>query len=262
MKKVTVLVLTMLISAIQAFGQESRFSLDLATDLSIGAAVLALNGVSYLADPVISDQTDISAINSFDRSLMFEIDGTMDDISTYGAYASLLVPASIFLHLDFEMDNLLTYGVMYSEAFLLANGTKEILKTFISRYRPYTYFGDISLDPDADDYYNSFPSGHTTFAFMSSAFLTTTLLLEKAPASLSIPIISASYLLSGTVAVLRITSGAHFPTDVLVGAGIGSLAGWLVPFLHYNGELETDEGSGLLAYNPSQGLTVGWKINF
>jgi membrane-associated phospholipid phosphatase len=31
---------------------------------------------------------------------------------------------------------------------------------------------------------------------------------------------------------MRITSGSHFLTDVLAGAAIGSLYGWLIPWLH------------------------------
>jgi membrane-associated phospholipid phosphatase len=35
-----------------------------------------------------------------------------------------------------------------------------------------------------------------------------------------------------TTAITRVTSGRHFPTDVLVGAAVGSLTGWLIPRLH------------------------------
>jgi membrane-associated phospholipid phosphatase len=31
---------------------------------------------------------------------------------------------------------------------------------------------------------------------------------------------------------MRIVSGSHFLSDVFVGAAIGSLYGWLLPFLH------------------------------
>ena len=41
-----------------------------------------------------------------------------------------------------------------------------------------------------------------------------------------------SYALATGVAVLRVSSGKHFLSDVLVGAVIGSAVGFLVPFFH------------------------------
>ena len=41
-----------------------------------------------------------------------------------------------------------------------------------------------------------------------------------------------SYTLAVGVASMRVYSGAHFLTDVLVGAAIGSIYGSLIPILH------------------------------
>jgi membrane-associated phospholipid phosphatase len=38
--------------------------------------------------------------------------------------------------------------------------------------------------------------------------------------------------LAGTVGYLRMAAGYHYPTDVLVGAGVGTSIGLLVPWLH------------------------------
>jgi membrane-associated phospholipid phosphatase len=34
------------------------------------------------------------------------------------------------------------------------------------------------------------------------------------------------------VGALRVAAGKHFPTDIIVGAVLGSAIGWLVPTLH------------------------------
>jgi membrane-associated phospholipid phosphatase len=46
---------------------------------------------------------------------------------------------------------------------------------------------------------------------------------------------AGSLVAAGTVGYLRYDSGNHFPTDILAGAAIGGLAGWMVPRLHETG---------------------------
>ena len=45
---------------------------------------------------------------------------------------------------------------------------------------------------------------------------------------------NAALLFGGAAAVgtLRVAAGRHFPTDVLAGAALGSLIGWLIPTVH------------------------------
>jgi membrane-associated phospholipid phosphatase len=120
---------------------------------------------------------------------------------------------------------------MYTEAFLLTYGTKDLLKFAVARNRPYTYFGDVPAG-DEEDYYNSFPSGHTAFAFLGASFLSATFAAEYPDSKWKAPLIAGSYTLATGIALMRILSGNHFLTDVLVGAAIGSFYGRLVPALH------------------------------
>jgi membrane-associated phospholipid phosphatase len=83
-----------------------------------------------------------------------------------------------------------------------------------------------------DDYYNSFPSGSTAYAFLGATFLSTTFSREYPESKWKLPVILGSYTLASGIASMRILSGSHFPSDVLIGAVIGSLYGWLIPVLH------------------------------
>jgi membrane-associated phospholipid phosphatase len=127
---------------------------------------------------------------------------------------------------------------MYVQAFLLTNGTVAILKTSVGRTRPFVYNPDAPLEeklkPDAR---KSFPSGHTATAFVGAVFLGTT--HEKLyPGSSANPWVwTGSLLGASAVGYLRYAAGKHYPTDILAGAAIGSLFGWLVPKLH-----EIDDG--------------------
>jgi hypothetical protein len=61
-----------------------------------------------------------------------------------------------------------------------------------------------------------------------------------------------SILLAGTTGYLRVASDQHYVTDVMVGAAVGSLSGFLVPWLfHYR---TSGGGNPLAASLPGGGF--------
>ncbi|MBO8171847.1 MAG: phosphatase PAP2 family protein [Bacillaceae bacterium] len=93
----------------------------------------------------------------------------------------------------------------------------QMIKRKISRPRPYMVHNHLhTISDPLKDY--SFPSGHTTAIFS----LSTTL-------SLSVPIL-ATFLfpLSVLVGISRIYLGLHYPTDVGIGAMIGTITALLI----------------------------------
>ncbi|WP_298449860.1 phosphatase PAP2 family protein [uncultured Marinobacter sp.] len=94
--------------------------------------------------------------------------------------------------------------------------TYKILKRWLIRERPFISFPSISCGTPPLDRY-SFPSGHTLHAacFQTILFMTMPkLALATAPFTLS-------------VAASRVVLGLHYPSDVLAGAFIGGLMGYL-----------------------------------
>jgi membrane-associated phospholipid phosphatase len=78
----------------------------------------------------------------------------------------------------------------------------------------------------------SFFSGHTSISFASIVFLARTYAALH-PDSRWKPVVWATGISTATlVGILRILSGKHFPTDVLVGALVGSFIGFVIPKLH------------------------------
>lgn len=73
------------------------------------------------------------------------------------------------------------------------------------------------LRPDGSDYF-SFPSSHTTLAFVSATFLH----MEYKDQSIWYGV--AGYSIATASGVLRMLNNKHWMSDVLVGAGIGILA--------------------------------------
>jgi membrane-associated phospholipid phosphatase len=166
-----------------------------------------------------------------DRGLMFSYNRPLDTISDYGVYGLLLLPTVSLAGNIKDAKAWLTYGIMYAQAFCFTFGTKDLLKNAIIRYRPYMYSGGIP-DGMMTDYYNSFPSGSTALAFLSAGFLSATFSAEYPDSKWKIPIITGAYSVAAGIAACRIGSGSHFLTDVLAGAAIGTLYGWVIPLLH------------------------------
>jgi undecaprenyl-diphosphatase len=182
--------------------------------------------------PELPDSLNSSDVNTFDRSLMVPyFNSTIANTAT--AMMVIMVGLSPVLPVldNFNMNTIITYGVMYSQAFLLTFGTRNILKNTIPRFRPYSYDGRNPQSLETYDY-NSFPSGSTSMTFLAATFASTTFSLEYPDSKWKWPIIAGSYTLAASVGIMRIISGQHFITDVIAGAAIGSLYGWIVPFLH------------------------------
>lgn len=220
---------------------ESQFRLDLRTDLVLGTGALGLFATSRLLPAREAPQRPESQINRLDAGLIAPYRPGVDTASTIAAYAALLLPSVAVLYEIGFPDRFVAYGVMYAEAFLLAYGTKDILKAAVSRHRPYTYREGAPAG-EADEYADSLPSGHTTLAFLGASFLTATFGREYQQSPWRVPLSAGAFGLAGFVAVTRVVSGSHFVTDVAVGAAIGTLWGFLVPALHRWGPGESEDG--------------------
>ena len=213
---------------------ESVFTYNLKNDIILGTLSLGV----FVSPIFVNNQpgnipTGLTKddVNIFDRTLMFSYNKSLDKISDYGVYAFLTLPVISLAGQIKDVNAWLTYGIMYTEAFLLTYGTKDLLKNAIIRYRPYVYSDGIPVGLE-DDYHNSFPSGSTSLAFLSAGFLTSTFSAEYPDSKWKLPVVIGSYAVATGIAACRIVSGSHFLTDVLAGAAIGSLYGWVIPLIH------------------------------
>src|SRR5262249_20864885 len=114
-----------------------------------------------------------------------------------------------------------------------------IMADVVGRERP---FGRLCIGEKADSYeckasgrYRSFYSGHTVMAFTAASLVCEThaaLPLYGAPWDATA--CTTGLLMAAAVGTLRVVADRHYATDVVLGATIGTTAGFIVPWLlHY-----------------------------
>jgi len=226
-----------------ATSSESHFQLhplaDLATlSLSSSAIVLpmTLDHTKYWEEPLGSPDD----INWLDHFALNRWSPNIDKFSTLMAGGSIALP---FLFTLFDTlhnhtgDYFLDEAGVFTESLLVTIGVTELAKHLIHRPRPYVYNQEVpEEDKKKTDAYLSFWSEHTAItACALTSFAYIQLKDNPGKTTTKLALLSALTVIP-TVGVLMVLSGHHYPSDVLVGAGVGTALGLLIPYLHLRHE--------------------------
>jgi membrane-associated phospholipid phosphatase len=223
----------------------SPYSLHLQLDFPLALGGAALRGVAEGVDRLrYRDSTDYAQLTRaelgpYDRWAIGYYSRPADLWSTALTAAELAVPVALD---GWDMAagkearlGVITDLIIYSEVYFYSSSLAVFAKSLHWHPRPLAF---TSRAPAAarksSDAGSSFFSAHTTSAFASAVFTGYTFQL-KHPDSPFVPWLWGGMLgAASTVGALRIYSGKHFPSDVAVGAAVGSLAGYGIPRLHLN----------------------------
>jgi len=195
--------------------------------------------INYLSEEELKNLNS-SKINSFDR-------GATDNWSPKLSETSSLIKNSLkYTPILFSIpyiknkswNNIFTLGLIYAEGYFVTIGASRSTKIIVQRKRPYLY-NTATIPEDeknllSQDYnsYLSFFSGHTAISFYSATFISKAYYDIYGLNEWFYLFSTLSYSAAGIVGYLRIESGKHFPSDVITGALIGSIFGYIVPELH------------------------------
>ncbi len=221
---------------------------DLPADIAITATSLALGGsLHLLGDELVRSRCaphcDSATVNGLDRSV----------VGTYSASAAtagdILVGLNMALPVAFgaietalgeRSQGLEGFGeevLLLGQTVALNIGLHQIATFASQRPRPYAYAEHAPLElRRGANAYLSFYSGHAANSFGMATAFSTMFGLRHPNSPLVVPVWTATHGLAALEGYLRVVSGYHYWTDVLVGAGIGSGIGLLVPWLHRPGE--------------------------
>ena len=174
--------------------------------------------LSSVFSGVQAQNIDIDLLRSINHHRPTGLDGSCQLISNTVTPFSMALPASLLLVGKLRSDKpMFANGLKSGVAIVAAVSMSTVLKYGIHRERPYSRYPDI--EKLSDDSTPSFPSGHTTSAFCTATSL-----------SLMYPkwyVIVPSYSWAVAVGYSRMHMGMHYPSDVLMGAIIGTASSFL-----------------------------------
>ncbi len=251
---VIILILFFIFNSNSLFSQEA-FDINWKRELGyIGGSIgVGLTGYYLLsiAEPITLDEyinLDGNTINRFDRIALRYDDSRFSELSDYVANGSAVLPLLVYAS-KFGDKEWLESSIMYFDLLTLNAGLVTIAKYSFNRHRPYLFElektrADFGITDSA-----SFYSGHTSFA-ASNSFFAAALFQRAYPASRAIPYV---YGIAATVPAitgyLRVRSGVHYPSDVIVGYAVGAAVAFAVIKIHARDDIELragGEGAGIV----------------
>ncbi len=216
------------------------YQLDKRQDIIITSSGIVLVGLSYFLGSnkpnlSLSDVNNLNSadVNSFDRFVTNNWNPKIAKASDILLMASFALPLALLIKNDDIKNSSLKYGLMYLETLLITAGLTNIVKNIVDRPRPFTYNPSAPMDKKLEkDGLMSLFSGHTSFAFATSIFFAKVFSDTHPNSKLKPYVWGSALVLASTVATMRVISGKHFLTDVIVGAIVGGAIGYIVPKLH------------------------------
>ena len=187
------------------------------------------------ADKIVLEDLDMlirEDVWAFDRGAIGQSSSTAPELSDFSLYTGIALPFLGLADKNMRSEALQVVG-MALEAYMITDGVTNFIKATAKRFRPYTYDQTLPLeDRLTSTARQSFSSGHTSGAAVGS-FLFAQVFSDLNPDSKLKPYVWA---VAATVPALtgywRYKAGRHFPSDIIVGYGIGAAAGILVPKWH------------------------------
>jgi membrane-associated phospholipid phosphatase len=121
-------------------------------------------------------------------------------------------------------------ALLVAEAMSAALILNQTVKLLVGRERPYAYYGR-AVSAAAADTNASFYGGHSSFAF-SLVAATVTVASMRGYAGTGAAA-GVGFALAAGLSYLRLAADQHYLSDVAVGAAMGLLVGWAIPYLFH-----------------------------
>ncbi len=242
----------------------------------VSGGIAVVGGLTnYIGIPPIINKQEISAaelsslnrnvINGFDRWALNQDPSKAD---MYDKDATIVLATSVTLPAVLAFDKYIGKDwskmlVMYLETISVVSNiyTYSFLgPSFQNRFRPITYYADAPMSERVDgNSRNSFYSGHVASTAAATFFM------AKVYADYHPELGGKKYLLYAAAAIppvllgyFRVKGLRHFPSDAMVGLGVGAFVGIMIPEIHRIKFKNKNLSLGLVSTGESVGLGLQW----
>lgn len=232
---------------------------------------------NYLGEGMVFHKVELSRleIDALNKGIINGIDSwafkqdpsQKDAFANYSNYVlASTVVLPVFLMFDKQIrQDWFDVLLMYVETMSITPNIYEwspLGVNFQNRIRPIAYYEQLTYDQKKSaNNRNSFYSGHTAVV-AASAFFMAKVYIDYNPG-----IGDNKYLLYGGATILSLIEGyyrvkaiTHFPSDVMVGIGVGALCGIIIPELHRFHDKNIS--LGLYSSFVATGIAIKWQPNF
>jgi membrane-associated phospholipid phosphatase len=230
--------LTMATSASAQVPRGPAFKLDPSLDLPI-LLIAGATASSFFFLPESPSRPcplpcERSRINRFDRAAAGRYDPTWSTVGDIATASTLAMPL-VALVLGEGVKDGLTDTVVVAEAALVSSALQVSISYAVARPRPRVYSNEAPIEERNDaNAARSFFSGHVANTVATSVAALRAFQRLGKPA-LGWSVLGIGLAGSSLVGVARVASGAHFPSDVAVGAAVGTALGLALPAVHDSG---------------------------
>lgn len=210
--------------------------------------------------PAVIESLDKNDINGFDRWAADVYHEKAAKTSDVFFYAAMPLPLVLFIDREIRKDAL-KVSFLYLEAMSVTGLFYTGSAYIFDRYRPLVYNDKAPWgDRISGNARNSFLGGHPALVATSSFFVASVYADYHPDSKFKYVLYGAAAIATGGTAYLRHRGGKHFPSDLIVGTGIGTLTGLLVPRLHKNKAYANSKVRIMPYTGQSHGVYMTYKL--
>lgn len=214
---------------------EREYVINPANDISLSLTALFTVGIGdYLyynmEIPSPRDRKTKADLLPWDRKFAGRYSETADFMSDVGsvfALAPFVIGGMAWYNGNSDKEEFWTFSLMLTQALLFQHGINVACRSLQIWPRPYILSdtgtkGNDKAQKAKAEAYGSFFSGHASAAFTIATFTSEWYSQTHSnPATIRV-VRALSYSLAGFESALRVAAGKHYPTDVIVGALVGT----------------------------------------
>lgn len=213
------------------------------------------------SDPAYIQTLSKNNVNWFDRWGVRRYNENNDNISYIPFFVSMPSPFILFA-LDKKMrKDFFKLSFLYAEALTITGVLYSAGAGYTNRLRPMVYSSETPMEKRlASEQKKSFFAGHVALVATSTFFMARVIADYHPESHYKWLYYSIAGAATATTAYFRQAAGEHFPSDILLGAVVGTLSGLLTPSLHKN-KLFNSQRLSILPYGGiNNGIAVLYHL--